>query len=142
MEKTEIFRPFSNGTSAMIWYSENCETCKKAYFPKDGEYPPDKTMKQYCSTGRECKLKYALDFAFITGEIPMNVAEQIGIEDGGLKETCMFWSDNEDDGFKPPKRPKPDRTPDNQLVMPFALDEILQGHKLKQLTTAASDAGK
>lgn len=118
-----MFTPFSNGTGAMIWYDNNCTRCKKAYFPKDGEYPSDKTMKEYCRIGKECKLKFAIDFAFITGEIPMDIAKQIGLgELGGLKETCMFFSDNDDDGFVPPKRPKPEN-PD-QLVMPFIMDEI------------------
>lgn len=134
MEK-ETFRPFSNGSEAMVWYVDNCERCSKAYFPKDGEYPSDKTMKQYCSSGRECKLKYAIDFGFVTGEIPLDIAKQIGIDEqnGGLKESCMMFSDNDDDGFKPPKRPKPDRTPDNQLVMPFLLDEVLENHNVKEL---------
>lgn len=119
----EKFTPFSTGTGAMIWYSNNCDLCKKAYFPKDGEYPSDKTMKEYCRIGKECKLKYHIDFGFITGEIPLEIAEQIGIsETGGLKESCMFFSDNDNDGFTPPKRPKPEDP--NQLVMPFIIDDI------------------
>jgi len=59
----------SNGTEGMMWYSHNCDRCAKAYHPKDGEYPSDKTMKRYCSIGKECKLKYALDWAHVTGTI-------------------------------------------------------------------------
>ena len=125
-EEIEKFTPFSNGTSAMIWYSNNCETCKRAYFPKDGEYPSDRTMRQYCSIGKECKLKYAIDFSFITGEIYLDVAKQIGINEfGSLKESCMMWSDNEDDGFKYPKKPTPNKTPDNQIMLFTVFDEII-----------------
>ena len=72
-----MYIPFGNGTSAMIWYDENCTSCKKAYFPKvNCDYPSDNTMKSYCSTGKECKLKYAIDWGFVSGDIPMNVAQK------------------------------------------------------------------
>jgi len=119
--------PFSSGTEARCWYSENCERCTKAFFPKqDGDWPSDKTMRQYCSTGKECKLKYAIDLGFITGEIPLNIALQIGYkeETKDFPDSCMMFSDNEDDRWQPPKRPRPDKTPDNQMVMPFLFDSI------------------
>lgn len=130
-QAVEMFRPFSNGTSAMFWYGENCETCKKAFFPNNGEYPSDRTMKQYCSIGKECKLKYALDFAFITGEITLDIAKQIGIDkDGGLKESCMMWSDDKDDGFKYPKKPTPKHTPDNQIMLFTEFDELVNNQAI------------
>ena len=121
----ETIRPFSNGTEAMQWYDDNCTRCTKAFFPKiDGNYPSDTTMKKYCSIGKECKLKYAIDWSFITSEILLDIAKQIGIgELGGLKETCMFFSDNDDDRFKYPKGTPVDNSPMNQLVMPLILDE-------------------
>ena len=118
--KQEMFTPFRRGTEAADWYDNNCTRCVKAFFPKvDGDWPSDATMKQYCSIGKECKLKYAIDVAFITGEIPMNIAVQIGIDMdfGGLKETCMMFSDNEDDGYRPTNQPDPEDP--NQLCMPF-----------------------
>ena len=129
--KDEMAPAFSSGTGGMNWYLNNCDRCTKAYLPKDGEYPSDKTMKQYCRTGKECKLKYHVDLGFILGEIPLCVADQIGHNNGFLKESCMMFSDNDDDGWTPPKRPKPDRTPDNQMVLPFELNEILEGHTTK-----------
>lgn len=123
--------PFSNGTEAMMWYDANCSRCTKAYFPaKDGDWPKDSTMKQYVSCGKECKLKYHIDWGFVTGEIPQEIAQQIGEDEYGLKQTCLLFSDNEDDGYKPPKRPRPDNTPPNQLLMPFYLQEI----GIKELT--------
>lgn len=118
-------KPFSNGSEAMIWYSENCELCTKAFFPKNGEYPSDQTMKNYCSIGKECKLKYSIDLGFITGEIPLYVANQIGWNGSFLNENCMMFSDNSDDGFNYPKKNKPDNTPDNQLLMFSEFDELL-----------------
>jgi len=122
----KVFTPFSNGTDAMCWYAENCEKCVKAYFPKDGIYPSDKTMKNYCSIGKECKLKYYIDWGFVSGEIPDKIAEQIGKDkDYGLKQTCLMFSDDEDDGYKPPKRPKKDPTPDNQILLFSDFDELV-----------------
>ena len=133
-ESDVMFTPFSNGTEAMMWVSNNCDRCTKAFIPKNGEYPSDETMKQYISIGKECKLKYHIDYGFITGKIPLIIAKQIGLDEVyGLKESCMFYSDNEDDGFKYPKKPKPDTTPDNQMVMPFELDNILDGHEINRV---------
>lgn len=125
----EMITPFSNGSEAMDWVGNNCDRCIRAYKPtKEGEWPSDKTMRQYCSTGKECKLKYHIDIGFITGEIPLQIGEQIGFRDehkNCLKQTCLLYSDNEDDGFKPKPRPKPD-WPLNQMVMPFIIEESLK----------------
>jgi len=130
--KNNVMQPFSNGTSAMMWYFENCDKCIKSFKPKNGEYPSDSTMKKYCSIGKECKMKYALDLGHITGTIPNEIAQQIGVDENfNLKDQCMMFSDDEDDGFKYPKKPKPDNTPDNQMVLPFTLNEILENHEIK-----------
>lgn len=49
--------PFSNGTDAMTWYHNNCDTCK----PK-------------------CPKKRNIDLSFVTGEITLATAEYIGYE--------------------------------------------------------------
>lgn len=121
--------PFSSGSEAMFWYGENCEKCTKAFFPKkQGDWPSDKTMRQYCSTGKECKLKYAIDVSFITAELPLNIALQVGYkeETEEFPDSCMMFSDNDDDRWQPPKRLRPDKTPQNQMVMPFLFDSITQ----------------
>ena len=101
----EPFTPFSNGTEAMIWESGNCERCSKAWYPKDGNWPKESTIRNYVQCGKYCKLQYWLHIGYIEGAIPMNVAKQIGIDEksGGLKD-CMFFSDNDNDGYKPPKK--------------------------------------
>src|ERR1700759_4132073 len=93
--------PFSNGTSAMIWLDNNCDRCVKAYKPKkEGEWPSFKTMQVYCSIGKECKLKLAIDIGFITSEVPTEIIDQIGRDENGhIVEQCMLYSDNEDDGY-------------------------------------------
>lgn len=123
-------RPFSNGSSAMIWYSENCDLCVKAYHPKDGNYPSDATMKNYCSIGKECRFKYAIDVAFITGEIDEELAQKIGLDKGG---NCLLFSDDKNDGYTPPKKPKPDNTPDNQILLFSEFDELVNT-PVKELT--------
>ena len=136
--KMKNYIPFSNGTEAMNWYENNCENCVKAYFPKeDRDYPNDKTMKKYIKSGKECKLKYAIDFGFVSGDIPDEVAILIGKRgEMGLKDSCMLFSDNDDDGYKPPEPPEPpDNTPENQLVMPFEVNRILETESLKVLET-------
>lgn len=131
--KMEMIRPFSNGTEAMCWLDQNCDRCVKAYHPKDGNWPSEKTLKNYVSIGKYCKLQYDIDICHITSEIPLDTAKQIGLdEDGfGLKQQCMFFSDNEDDGFKYPSQPRPDNSPNNQLVMPFMIEDV--PFKIKQL---------
>lgn len=124
-KEEKYFTPFSNGTEHMMWYDENCSRCVKSWHAKDGMWPSEKTLKEYVRLGKYCKLQYYLDLIVIKGAIPMDIAKQIGVgEQWGLKEQCMFFSDNEDDGFKYPKKPRPDNTPDNQLVMPFCNEDI------------------
>lgn len=124
-----MISPFSNGSEAMDWVDNNCNRCVKAYRPKvEGDFPSFKTMQQYCSIGKECKLKFHIDMGFITGEIPVHIGEQIGFSDehkNSLKQTCLLYSDNDDDGYKPKPRPKPDG-PLNQMVMPFIIEQTLK----------------
>lgn len=142
MTKTnQSFTPFSNGTEAMIWYAHNCDRCVKAYRPKDpNNWPKDETMRQYISCGKECKFKYHLDWGHITGEIPMRIAEEMGYteEKCVFPSNCMYFSDSDDDRYKAPKRPKPDNTPPNQMVMPFMFQELgIQEHKPKEMAVNA-----
>jgi len=119
------YHPFSNGTQAMSWYGENCDKCVKAWHPDAEKGPPSyETQKKYVTCGKYCKLQYWIDIAFIEGSIPKEIAEQIGIGQYGLTH-CRFFSDNDDDRWQPPKRPRPDNTPDNQLVMPFLIEDCV-----------------
>jgi hypothetical protein len=118
--KAEVreIRPFSNGTEAMEWYHENCCQCVRAYFPgekKNGEqkdYPCQATMERYVRSGKECKLKFYIDLAFISGTIPEPIAEEIGYgpdveypQYKTLPWECKKFSDEDDDRFKPPPGP-------------------------------------
>ena len=126
--KEPMIVPFSNGTEAMDWYDRNCENCKHAYLPKDGEYPRDKTMRQYVRDGRECPMKYALDWAFVSSELPLEMARRMGYTSGPMPHTCLKWSDRGNGGNPPgPKRPAP--IAPNQMSMNFEFSEIAQNHK-------------
>lgn len=128
--KTEMITPFSCGTEAMDWICNNCDQCVKSYRPKDGIYPSDKTMKEYIRIGKECQMKYDLDFGFIIGEIPLETAQKIGYNNDSLSSSCMMFSDDSNDGYKAPRRPKPDNTPGNQMVMPFIIEGIISKKEL------------
>lgn len=116
--------PFSNGTEFMMWLENNCSNCTKSWFPKDGEWPKESTLKSYVSCGKYCKMQYHIDLSVIDGSMPLHIAQLIGYN-GTFPSQCMMYSDNKDDGFKYPKRPKGDDSPDNQFVMPFLVDEIV-----------------
>jgi hypothetical protein len=118
------FRPFSNGTDAMIWEGNNCDRCTKAWH-SNGNWPKEETIKQYVRCGKYCRLQYWIHIGWIEGTIPKEIAEQIGIqEDGRIMRQCKHFSDNDDDGYKPPKKIPPDNTPGNQLTMPFIFEEL------------------
>ncbi len=138
MQQTETdnrpVSPFSNGTEAMIWTSHNCDICKRAWHPKNGEFPSEKTLKHYVSIGKYCRLQYFMDLAHIDGLLPLGIAKEIGVsrlayydkprEHGfcDLLSQCLKFSDDDNDEFHYPKRPRPDAP--NQLTMPFIIDEI------------------
>ena len=111
MNNQTQYTPFSNGTEAMVWYDRNCERCVRAYFPKKGEYPQDKTMKEYIRIKKECHLKYSIDIGFVSGTIPDKDAIAIGKDGEGLKVKCNKFSSNKNDGYKPPQK----KVPENQL---------------------------
>ena len=125
LSKDEKETPFSNGTGAMIWYGQNCENCKRAYFPKNGEWPKEKTLEGYVSCGKYCILQYFIDYGFVTSEVPKTVIDVIGRDKNGyISEQCRMFSDDDNDRYKHPKKPRPDAP--NQMVMPFLLNELLE----------------
>ena len=134
MEKMII--PFSCGTEAMDWQYNNCDQCKRAYKPKNGnDYPDFDETEKLVSQGKECKLKYHIDYGFIIGEIPEYIGKQVGLsESGGLKDSCMMFIENNDRGWRDEDEPKPVSViPDHQLCFPFIMDEIINsGVKEKQ----------
>lgn len=80
--------PFSNGSESMIWTFSNCEKCKKCFnFDEDG-FPTLADIRN----GRECVLKYALDYGVFAGEIPLSIAEMIGYKENIFPERCKQFS--------------------------------------------------
>lgn len=125
MKDEQQIRPFSNGTEFMCWLDNNCDRCVKAFKPKNGIIPDYKNTQRLVNLGLECKMKFAIDFSSITGEIPISIAKEIGYsEENGLSGNCMFFSDDNDDNWQPtPKKPKD--APDCQMCLPFAINEIV-----------------
>lgn len=122
--------PFSCGTQAMDWQYHNCDQCKRAYKPKKGELPDFEETEKLVAQGRECKMKLHLDFGFVIGEIPEDIGKQIGLnEAGGLKESCMMFIEDNGRGWEGEEEQKPvDIIPDNQLCLPFLMDEIINSN--------------
>lgn len=133
-KKEPVVIPFSNGTEAMMWMDNNCDCCARAYHPRsDGEWPSDKTMRQYCRDGRECPMKYAIDIAHITGEMLLEVAEKVGYADDRMPVKCKEWKDRGGNGnprgpATPPRKSRGKPIPENQMVLGFGFSEIAQNH--------------
>lgn len=66
VENVKRFTPFSNSSEAMSWMSRNCDKCK--YY--------------------KCHAKTVLELGFITGDITLNRANWIGLEENQLKSSC------------------------------------------------------
>ncbi len=129
MPKVEVqtIRPFSNGTEAMIWYEENCDRCVKAY----KGMPDYNTTVKLVNLGMECKYKFGMDMAHITGEVELSIAEAIGYVEGKhFPRTCLHFSDDDNDRWKrpPTKRPKGDN--DLQMCLPYAINDIVMNEEL------------
>lgn len=116
--------PFSSGTQACGWMSRNCDCCVKAFKPNNGEPPDFDATQKLVNLGRECKHKFKIDWGFISGEVPIETSLAIGGTEKDFPKKCILWSDDSNDGYKPTPR-KPKDAPDNQLCMPFGINEIL-----------------
>lgn len=64
----EKFVPFSNGTEAGIWVSNNCDVC---------------------ATNSGCFAKKNIEFGFVSGEITIKAAYFIGINKKMLLDVCQ-----------------------------------------------------
>lgn len=117
LPEAERITPFSNGTEAMIWTDENCDRCVRAWFAKDGKWPDEKTLRSYMNNGKYCPIQYYLDVGVLIGYIPEDVAIVAGWRGSIAPQTCRFFSDDDNDKYKPPRKPKP--TPQNQLTLDF-----------------------
>lgn len=115
LPEDERVYPFSNGTESMVWYENNCQSCKRAWFPKvPGEYPKEETLRAYMNCGKYCPIQYYMDCGFLFGYIPKDVAIVAGwTEKKGFPFDCSMFTDDDNEKYKHPKKPKP--LPDGQL---------------------------
>lgn len=125
--KTEIqtVRPFSSGSEAMDWQWNNCDRCVRAFKPAEGKNMPDySTTQKLVNLGRECTMKYAIDMGYMTGEVSVEIAALVGwTEEKGWPDSCMMFSDDDNDEWKPaPRKPY---GPDEQMCLPFAINDIV-----------------
>lgn len=77
-KKDTPVRPFSNGSEAMEWHDRNCEKC----LLYDDEAESEETAK--------CKLAFHLDYGFVSSEIPIWVAKEIGCDYNPLYGTIKL----------------------------------------------------
>ena len=119
-------RPFSNGTEAMDWYCNNCETCVKAWHPDPKKGSPSyETMKKYRSQGKYCPLQFDIDDGFVSGEIPTETYRKIWPMGRMENPKCFHWSGDDRDRWTPPRKPKP-VPPPNQLPLFTEFDELVK----------------
>lgn len=78
---TKTIAPFSNGSSACSWRSANCERCP--------QYESESTKEEDAG----CRLAFYMDIAFITGEIPLSVAQEIGLYDNRIVNQCSKFGE-------------------------------------------------
>ena len=124
LPKEDQVRPFSSGTGAMIWMCNNCERCVKYCDDLNIE---ESTRRSYLRSGKMCKIQYYLGWGHVYGYIPKSIAPLAGwTEEKGWPEQCMLYSDNDDDRWRPPKKPKPDPTPDNQVLLFSEFDSLFE----------------
>ena len=69
-------RPFSNGSEYMMWNDANCCRCKK--------YECESATEEEAG----CRLAFNLDLGCITGDVPEDVCNEIGMTDGELNSRC------------------------------------------------------
>lgn len=65
LKDTPVF-PFSNGSEAENWHYSNCQSCIN--------YESESTDEEKA----KCKLAFHIDMGFISSEIPLWVAKEVG----------------------------------------------------------------
>lgn len=102
------------------WAANNCDSCVRAFRPKNGKELPDYNATQrLVNLGRECKIKFAIEYAMGTStDIPDEISALMG------SGQCMMHSTDDKDG---PRKPKPRKPPEDpmQLMLLSVTDEIL-----------------
>lgn len=109
------------------WTAHNCDTCVRAFRPKKGKELPDYNATQrLVNLGRECKIKFAIEYAMGTWtDMPDEIGALISGKAGQWSDQCMMHSSDPNDG--PSNGPRKPRTPpeDPMQFMLFSIaDEI------------------
>jgi hypothetical protein len=84
-------KPFSNSTDASWWQDNNCHKCIK--------YETESTDEDEA----KCKLAFNVDLGFLSGDIPLWVAKEIGCKYDSLYQTCKLSNEcrHFNDGTRP-----------------------------------------
>lgn len=117
IESSKGIVPFSNGSEAMVWMNNNCDSCKKAlmcYNPEAYENMRDGGQSETLE-GLNCFGEYAIACGYITGVMPEEISIWMGGTETRLPEQCRFFSD--DDNDRPDRQPPP--IDPMQLKIPF-----------------------
>lgn len=109
------------------WTEHNCDTCVRAFRPKKGKELPDYNVTQkLVNLGRECKIKFAIEYAMGTStDVPDEIGALISGKAGEWSDQCMMHSSDPNDG--PNNGPRKPRTPPEdpmQLLMPLGISEL------------------
>lgn len=126
---------FSNGTEYMMWTEQNCDTCVRAFRPAKGKEMPDfNATQRLVNLGRECKIKFAIEYAAGSGvgDVPDDIAALVSGIPGKWSWQCMMHSSDDNDGPNKPRKPRPpkDTSEDPQQLMLFSIvDEVFEEMK-------------
>jgi len=120
--------PFSSGSAGITWMDNNCDQCVRSWCSRhpDVQPPPFSETEKLAESGKECWGAFAIGVGFVSGLIPLEVAEWIGADIdternyASMPQQCPHFSD--DDRDNPEFVPMP-RDP-NQLRLPFLCAEL------------------
>lgn len=109
------------------WTAHNCDTCVRAFRPKKGKELPDYNATQrLVNLGRECRIKFAIEYAMGTWtDMPDEIGALISGKVGQWSDQCMMHSSDPNDG--PNNGPRKPRIPDGdpmQFMLFSIADEI------------------
>ncbi|HRA18568.1 MAG TPA: hypothetical protein PLZ24_15630 [Flavobacteriales bacterium] len=110
------------------WTAHNCDTCVRAFRVKKGKQLPDfNATQRLVNLGRECKIKFAIEYAMGTWtDIPDEIGALMSGKNGQWADQCMMHSDEEND--RPGSGPRKPRDPagPNQLMLFSIVDEVFE----------------
>lgn len=103
--------PFSNGSEAIDWMENNCNSCQRSWCCRhqQAEPPSWDVTEKLAKEGKECYGAFALGFGFVSGSIPPEVATWIGATIRGnfchMPDQCLHFTSS----VEPPTPPDPNQ---------------------------------